>query len=388
MDLIKFHLLFLFFIQINCMSAQVEPPSNVTLHCKNLCNILTWNYTKITPGLRFRVDINSLSGLNRCPQQLWVDQPLLQADVSCYSEPKDSYLVKVTAVIGDTESAPSPKEGITFSYYKDSDTKQKCYVDLPSVTITSQPQRQARFHFDHPCLLYHQKLPECKKSMKKNDEFGEPLQFFTYNVVVIGTGETHKFDCDERMCEEMLDMNDEHKFCLRIEGELETMSVKSTQEHYCTLPLSPSLRYTWPIWVSLAGFAALALIFYMVYRKITKPSTQLPKFMDRSISQPRPLQPVLDSPDEVCFVDPEPLSPTPLIPTTDEDCQDNCNLNNGSIDDVRMQIGISSMDDRAPGDMEERSPNGSRSPYMDGRDLDGKDVGAVLSEYESRAALF
>lgn len=38
----------------------VEPPTNVTLFCHNLKNLLQWSYDEPVPGLRFRVEIRSL----------------------------------------------------------------------------------------------------------------------------------------------------------------------------------------------------------------------------------------------------------------------------------------------------------------------------------------
>lgn len=38
----------------------VEPPTNVTLHCHNLDNIVEWTYSHLVPGIKFRVDIRTL----------------------------------------------------------------------------------------------------------------------------------------------------------------------------------------------------------------------------------------------------------------------------------------------------------------------------------------
>lgn len=48
------------------------------------------------------------------------------ADVSFLNNPYDSYYVTVTAVVGNSTSTPAPEDGITFSYYQDSQVEQKC----------------------------------------------------------------------------------------------------------------------------------------------------------------------------------------------------------------------------------------------------------------------
>lgn len=64
--------------------------------------------------------------LPRSPDELWVDPPTLQANVSSLSDPNDDYSLDVTAVLGVNESVNAPPNGIDFSYFVSSPAKLKC----------------------------------------------------------------------------------------------------------------------------------------------------------------------------------------------------------------------------------------------------------------------
>lgn len=70
--------------------------------------------------------ILNLFGFPSPAQNLSVHPPTLQADVSFLSDPSNAYHLTVTAVIGQNESQPAPPGGITFSYFMNSQAKQKC----------------------------------------------------------------------------------------------------------------------------------------------------------------------------------------------------------------------------------------------------------------------
>lgn len=239
MDLALRHPVSLFLAWISVVTAIVEPPANVTLHCHNLTSILVWDYNQLTPGIRFRVSLLQYNGI---VHELWVEPPDLQADLSLVSNHTEEYLITVTAVMGENESYPSPSEdGIAFTYREDSVAPQKCFVDLPSVTVTAQPDHQVQFSFEHPWLFYKQKLQDGGKSRKRKSydvQTSDQLPVFTYNVMLINQGKpSHRYTCEHSVCTKTLPVDAAKKeHCLKINGELKHMSVKSKQE-YCAVAL-------------------------------------------------------------------------------------------------------------------------------------------------------
>nr|QDO15118.1 cytokine receptor family B13 [Siniperca chuatsi] len=314
---------FFFLIWSQAAAAHVESPTNVTLHCRNLHNVLEWSYDQLSPGLKFRVNIGSY--INISHNVVWVDSPTRQADVSFLSDPNNEYFLTVTAVIGPNESEHAPPDGIVFSYFKDSPANQICFVDLPPVNVTAQQDDTILFRFTHPWLLYHQKLPGNRnpKMKRHGAQFSSTqLPVFTYNVVIINQKERHySFNCEESVCEERLDVDAaREKHCLKIRGELEKMAVQATQE-YCTLPLDitshGSNNYIYIIVAIVLALGAAAFgVFFMVYQKWTRPSTSLPQ----SVSITSRLKQWTFGVVQESIVVPQvgPSSPTPLLSTTEE----------------------------------------------------------------------
>ncbi|XP_033956516.1 growth/differentiation factor 10b [Pseudochaenichthys georgianus] len=269
MDLATFHPVILFLALVQVVLALVEAPANVTLECHNMHNVLRWDYGQLVPGLRFRVNIGSLA---RPPKESWVEPPAKQADVSFLSDPRNEYIISVTAVIGQNESAPT--DSIEFSYFQDALSERKCSLDLPSVNVTTLHKGKILVRFVHPWLLYKIKMPSQKKSKK--------LPVFRYMVEVVHQKtHTDPTDCEESVCEENVIMAaSQEKHCVTVEGELEKMSVK-TLRPVCAAPYEepPSyLVHAWVVSVLLIS-SAVAFVLFMVYRKNTNAATSLPKFL-------------------------------------------------------------------------------------------------------------
>ncbi|KAM4600031.1 uncharacterized protein V3H82_010264 [Fundulus diaphanus] len=218
-------------------SAQVAPPTNVTLTCRSLQNILTWDHADPRPGLKFLVTIGSDSEFQGCPNESWVEQPPLQANVSFLSDPDSTYILRVKAVQGGNESL---EEVVIFSYFHGSLARQICVLDFPPVTVTPLEHNQIVFEFQHPWLVYKDGLNGCKKPRNKKRPRGEPqLPLFEYHTKMADQ-EVHSWQCEDAVCRGKLQVaaeQDEH--CLKIWGSLRKMSVESKE--YCTQKAPPQL---------------------------------------------------------------------------------------------------------------------------------------------------
>lgn len=393
MDSAIFHSVFLFIVWLQAVEAHVEPPANVTLHCHNLHNVLKWSYGQHSPGLKFRVDIGSTADLKGYPNMIWISPPAqLQADVSFLSDPTNDYFLTVTAVIGQNESDYAPYDGINFSYFKDSPADRKCFVDFPSVNVTAQQDSTVLLRFTHPWLVYHQRLsstPNTKPRKKKSHDaqISQELPVFHYDVVVIGQKERHhNLDCVESVCEEKLSVDPtQKKHCVKVKGELQKIAVRATQE-YCVLPFEESQSYLiyYCIVGSLLALSAVAIVLFMVYRKMTSPSSSLPNSMTftRKLKQW-----TFGAVQENVFV-PEvgPTSPTTLL-TTEED-ELTPVVTPSAEPDLRLPLGMSTKDEGVSVDVEEGHDEGPG--YKQGGNLDEDDAlysSDVPSGYEKRAVV-
>ncbi|KAM6922532.1 growth/differentiation factor 10b [Lycodopsis pacificus] len=315
MDFVTFRSVFLSLVWSHAALAYMAPPTNVTLDCHNMHNVLRWSYKPLSPGLRFKVSILSIEG---DPQEIWVNQTApLQLDVSSLSDPKSEYMLDVTAVIGQNESDFAPPDGITFSYFKDSQASKTCNVDFPSVNVTSQDDGSVLFRFTHPSLVYLQKLPSSPNTKTRRKK--SHLSLFRYDVVIINQTE-HRFYCDTSVCEELISVDAaQKKHCLTMNGELEMILVQATQE-YCVLPPEEAPSYHVPLIVTgsvLAALLVFGFVFYMVYRKQTTPTTSLPPF----VTLPTKLIQVISEAVHETFFVPEvgPAVPTPLLSAEEEE---------------------------------------------------------------------
>ncbi|XP_061824784.1 growth/differentiation factor 10b [Nerophis lumbriciformis] len=274
-------LLGVFFV-LTPSTTQVAPPINVTLHCGNLRNKVVWNYDSLPPGLRFRVDVSQLWGSNGT---LWVDPPHLQADVSFLFDPDNDYFLTVTAVLGENQSEPAPADGIDFSYYRNSPASQICSLDLPPVTVLEQQDHSVLLSFQHPWLLYQQKLSSHSGSRKKkrHEQPDDLLPVFKYDVT-INQKQFADLSCSERVCEKMLPVDpQQEKHCVSITGVLDKIKVDGTQD-YCALPVKGNKVVVVSVLVSLLVLAGVAMVFIMCCRQRTKASFGPPSSLDVSHS--------------------------------------------------------------------------------------------------------
>nr|NP_001348130.1 interferon gamma receptor 1-like precursor [Monopterus albus] len=371
MDLSRFHPVFLVLVWLQAVLCHVEPPTNVTLHCRSKHNLLTWSYDQLMPGLRFKVFIGSTSGLNGHPSELWVDPPALQADVSFLSKSDNDYYLEVFAVVGKNESEPSPQDGISFSYFKDSLSAQKCFVDLPPVNVTAPTNKTVKFSFMHPSLYLHMlKASPTAKPKKKRYDSLKNLPAFDYDVVIINERHHYGFSCEESVCEKMLPVvAPQEQYCLEIKGELEKMLVKGTQK-YCAKQYEeiPSLSNNIVIIVVIVTIVVvlivLALVLAMLYIKKTRPKTSLPRnISETNNNQHKQTLPPFEEHISEAEVD----SPTPLLPATNYDFTP---AGTPTTEDVfRMALGIFPRDDVCH-TVEVGQPNGEGPGYMGGRSLE------------------
>ncbi|XP_051815459.1 interferon gamma receptor 1-like isoform X2 [Acanthochromis polyacanthus] len=383
MDLARLHPVSLFAVWITVVTALVEPPGNVTLHCHNLTNILKWDYNQLTPGVKFRVDIQPYKG---AAENFLVEPSDLQAELPPLIDPREEFYVTVTAVMGEEESEPSPSDGLIFTYSQESLVEKKCVVDLPSVNVTIQPHDQIEFRFEHPWLLYKKKLRgggESKSKQRRSHDAlrSERLPLFTYKVMVVNQGkQPHSDYCEERVCTNTLPVDAAKKeHCLTINGEMNLISVKSNQE-FCAQPgEAPSYDYIYVI-VSVLVLIPVAAIGFMVYHKRTRPlsSTPAPLFPGSFLKQPvRPLPVLTDNVQEV-----QVASPTPLLTSTDE--EDGREFTTVPDYDMRFPIGVTEEDEGVSDVTEREEPNVEGSDYMGGRHLEGEEPDEGRSAYESR----
>ncbi|XP_056291835.1 interferon gamma receptor 1-like [Pseudoliparis swirei] len=372
----------------------VAPPINVTLHCHNLHNVLTWSYTHFPPGLRFRVDIRRTQAEDGYPDEIWVNSSAqLQADVSFLSDPQNAYYLEVTAVIGRNESAP--EEGLSFSYFKDSPANHICNLDFPSVNVTTQHDGAVRVRFTHPSLVYFQKLPS-SPSRRTRKKKSHELPGFRYDVVlihqVIHQERQHGFHCETSVCEETISVDAAQKNpCLKMSGELEKISVQATQE-YCVRRREDTPSYLIPLFVvcGLSALSALGFVLYMVYRKHTAPNTPSPK----SLEFPNPPTRLISEefPETFFVPEVEPSSPTPL--PSAEERESTPFVHRATEPELRLPIGVSGVDEGPCDDEEEEEgamneeneePEEPEEPeYMSGNHLEEEES---ASGYEKRPML-
>ncbi|XP_061767635.1 interferon gamma receptor 1-like [Nerophis ophidion] len=348
--------------------AHVAPPSNVTLHCGNLRNKVVWNYDSMPPGLRFRVNIGQYSDVHGAIDPLWVDPPHLQTDVSFLSDPNDDYFLTVTAVLGENQSEPAPADGIVFSYYRNSQASQICALDLPPVTLLEQQDHSVLLSFQHPWLLYHQKLSSYsgRRKKKRHDQPDHLLPVFKYDVT-IDKKQFADESCSERVCEKVLPVDpNQEKHCVSISGELEKIKVKGPQD-YCALPVKGHKVVVVSVLVSLLVLAGVALVFVMCCRRRTKASSSPPSSLD-----------VHHSPNTCTLT---PVQETAHVPEAVSSQQDHQPLSNPSGEpDGDMQ---EQEEEEQVQEEEEEEEEG----YIGGENLE-EDLLESVNSYERRCAVY
>ncbi|XP_054885624.1 interferon gamma receptor 1-like [Poeciliopsis prolifica] len=359
-------------------AAKVAPPTNVTLTCRNLQNILFWDYEGDVPGLRFHVLINSDSENPGCPKEMWFNESSRQADLSFLSSPDNLYFIRVKAVLGADESTFSPEDGIEFSYFSSALSGEKCLLDIPPVDITTLRHHHIQVQFKHPWLVYKDGLSGCKKRKKKSHQEEDEPPEFKYTVEVVGQDKSHTVFCEEAVCETRLQVDTKQdKHCVKINGELKMMSVVSPKE-FCIQKAPPPLNHTGlVVGIVVTVIAAVASVAAMVFWKKTTPAKDRPLLPFSIIPKTKQhFQPIPDDPSPVT-VSPLPKSPKhppeePVISQKSEEA-----------DDLRIKLSPNS---QAPSE-ELEEENTSEDPYMSGQKLDSdpeEPEGMSPSPYERR----
>lgn len=361
----------------------VLPPTNVSLHCHNMQNTLSWMYDHSAPGLRFKV---SVLATNSNSSTHWVDWPKKSVDLSKYSVPEDNYVVFVSAVLGTGSSDEVPEEGIEYSYFKDSPATIKCSLDLPAVTVTTSEENHIDFSFPHPGLKY---LTHRRSRRKKSYDSQSGLDLFEYNIMAINQ-ESLKYvsksdNCAEEECKGEIHVDDvEKSHCLTISGEMRKMSVQSTQK-YCSVPKAPDginpLAYAIPIVLLLVGGV---LIVIMVVIKKTRTSSQDPSAL-MNVRNVFPRTYAAPDPSDIDIV--EPSSPEPLL-TPDQ------NTSNGGSsihrDELRLPIGVyerrNQPDEEMPGGQQDVTENGYSQGNRLEQDEEEEEDEESARAYERRPA--
>lgn len=309
------------------------PPTNVSLHCHNMQNTLSWTYGDSAPGLRFKV---AVFATNSNSSTHWVDWPKMSVDLSKYSDPEDNYAVFVSAEMGNVSSDEVPEEGIEYSYFKDSPATIKCSLDLPAVKVTTLEENHIQFSFTHPGLKY---LTHRRSRRKKSSDSQDGLDLFEYDIKAVNQ-ESRKYvsksdSCAEEECQGTIHVDDgEKSHCLTISGELRKMSVQATQE-YCSVPRTPDginpLAYVIPIVLLVVG--GVLIVIMVVIRKTSASSQSSSALMSFPVRNGTPRTHTAPDPD-IDIV--EASSPEPLL-TPEE------NTSNGSgiyRDEVRLRLGV------------------------------------------------
>lgn len=382
-----FYPIFLCFVCSQALAGLVTPPTNVSLQCRNLRNVLTWSYDEpLTPGLRFHISIGCITD---CQRNLWVEPPALQADLSFLSQPGNDYNVHVSAVIGKDESGPAPSDGIEFSYFMDSIVERKCVLDLPPVTVSAQKDEVVLLRFVHPWLFHQQKLvdsPNYKSNKKRRHqpENDEELPEFKYHVVLMDQREQpHDLSCVDEVCEQTVPVNaSQPRHCLKITGQTNQVSVESTEEYCAPQFVKPSDQNALiPIIVVVVLLLiAVVIIFLMVYRKKTKPTTPIPDSMHITDNR-KPLT-FTNHPEPVIVLEPE--SPTPLLQDTPDTPEETSVT--VSEPEWRLPIGVSTEPEGVCQDVE--NPYEKRPEYMQGGQLEDDNADhEEISAYEKRVVL-
>ncbi|XP_022619335.1 interferon gamma receptor 1 [Seriola dumerili] len=390
MELISCYPLFLLGL-LSVSLAYVEPPTNVTLRCHNLHNILEWDYGILLPDIRFKVTIQPYSG---SALVFWVDPQELQLDISSLSDSSNSYYLEVIAVVGQNESEPAPRNGITFSYFQDSLTRQKCSLDLPPVNVTTEPYDHVLYRFFHPWLWHHQMLsnnPNPKSRQKKSNDAPTKNQLpqFDYTVLVGSQKKQHRYSCVKSVCEKKIPVDDtQEKHCLNITGEVDRMAVKSTQL-YCAMPLMPPEQNSYIVYIVIIMLilTTVLLVIVLVYKKKTRASTPFPTSMSIKPKLPDTVGP---SQDEFAVPTLEPSSPTPLLSPHSKEDEFTLTVTPTAEPDFRGRIGLSGEGEDVRDDVEEGHLNDDRHEYMEGGNLDEdgtQNSSDVSSGYEKREVL-
>ncbi|XP_069549023.1 interferon gamma receptor 1-like [Brachyistius frenatus] len=379
----RFHPVSLLLIWIKIAAALVDKPTDVTLRCQNLINVLEWSYGQIQDGLRFRVDIRARESSDDFPPELWVEPPALEANLSFLSNPQEVYFVTVTAVIGENESVSSSDDGISFSYTDGFPAIQKCFLDLPSVNVIFKTADTVLIRFEHPWLRFQSKVHGGKKSRGK-----QICQIFKYDLEILNQTTYRDLECEDKVCEalQLVDAAQENH-CLRIEGKMLQILVKTKQEYCRTLSFEETSHYHIyiSILVPLLLLIVVSVVIYMIIHKKIRPSTSLPP----SMIFKDPVKKLTMSPDRetITVLRVTPSSPTPLM--TDEEDRGELTpvFTSSNQSDFRLSDELPPEVERVSDDIEAWELNYEKHAYQQGSNLEEDEAlssGGVSNGYESR----
>ncbi|KAJ8360245.1 hypothetical protein SKAU_G00167700 [Synaphobranchus kaupii] len=287
-------------------SVVVPPPVNITVQCHNFRTVAYWNYSRLSLHPRFNVLLLPYKGdpellVNCC------NITHRHCDVSKLPSIRDSYYLKVTAVVGSVQSDPS--ESLQFTYNTNSKEEILCSLDFPSVNLSSSPG-MLKLQFPHPFHFYKNALGHEKKKYYK---------LFTYQVS--REQENTSLECDGgKLCTaEIRVPESQEKPCVMLRGMMNSVNV-ATAEEICLEPqkhgrnnpkaVSPADELSLVLSLVMAAvFLVVGAVFgFLVFRRKTMGTSAIPKSMVSILAKPpltwRLLRPESDVTTEVLSVAP------------------------------------------------------------------------------------
>ncbi|XP_036403089.1 interferon gamma receptor 1-like [Megalops cyprinoides] len=297
--------------------SEVPTPANVSILCHNFETVAHWNYPEPSLKPRFFVTVNGYRGgakevekcFNITHQHCNITHLILLST-------EDSYFVTVTAAVGSNKSAG--EESQEFTYNKNMVERILCTLDFPPVNLSISDGVMA-VSFTHPFHIYRGALG--KKKKKDVD--------FSYSIFTEEEGEIKesKFNCETKECRENVPVPEsEVRHCVEINGRLDSFFLTASEKNCYDPRKNAGMNSTYIIlFVAIGVLVAvfLAGIAMVVFRKLTRDSSSLPKMMASVISQSRiggnTMQPESTSVSEVQV---SPSGTTPLLPTAEDIAED------------------------------------------------------------------
>lgn len=287
-------LFWLFIVLIYGGVCSVPPPTNISVVCHNLVNVLYWNYSAPTEEIEFNVTVKLYTGSNETmnTSQMYLDMSKYTSDVG------ESYFVTVKALDGQEESKTV---SIKFSYSKSwsDESTPKCSLDFPPIE-TSVHKDKINVSFPNPYYTYNQ------ESLNED---------FTYRV-------THderetSFDCydDEELC--TAEIQSEMGKCIDLTFEPTGDVLFSTFNKNVCLPKMPDK----PIYIAalVGGGVVILFIFLGFVWLLCKKWSSIPKIPEVLINFMTPNKPrsVIHQPLEIPVSPVSPASHLPLLQPED-----------------------------------------------------------------------
>lgn len=354
----------------------IPSPVNLNIQCHNFSVRAYWNYSQPSLQPSFTVELFRYGGERINVTNCW-NIRRRHCDVSrlVLHSVKESYFVRVSAVVGSEQSAPavSPE----FTYNRNMVEEEHCLLDFPRVNM-SVWRGELSLVFTHPWEVYrealrHEKTQKCKAFRK-----------FSYSVHSRGQGkDSLRLDCEYRckehgsVCEGRLLVSETlEKHCVTLEGVMNDIQVV-TAEEICVGRLPPAARTGTPsrdagsldsslaisLLVAVVVLVLLALIAVLAFRRKTRGTSAIPKMMASLLTGPhsagRLLQPEPDVASEVQCMHP-PADPAPDPP---QDCSAADTLAPIPPEGSRFPLGVEAEPARRGGAQDVDSPPVEFSGY-------------------------